>query len=382
MRFAFVVHPIASGTESFAKLDDEGGLLRRVWGTDPLGLTRAMHEAVERAKQHAEAPAAEVRVVDELSEMVSPRGASAAGRLYEIPMDVVSILDDPDRALNYIGQAVEMAGDWGARIVGLGSLTGIVGGRGTVIAANSPIAITTGNSLTAYTALQNLYVASDDLGIDLANETVAVVGIPGSIASVAATLLAPHCGRLLLVGRRSSGPAIRLAQQLGAELLTDILQALEQARIVLSATSNGSCIDQSWLKPGTLVVDVGVPTDVQGATAERDDVLVLTGGLVRLPEGMEASSRLLWFQHGMIPSCLGETILLALEGREECYSLGRELQPDAVQEIGSIAHARVRLYSAVLLWMPVNGRRAGQIPKDTGAAQDPGDKSFKRQAEK
>jgi acetylornithine/succinyldiaminopimelate/putrescine aminotransferase/predicted amino acid dehydrogenase len=337
MRFAFVVHPIASGTESFAKLDDEGGLLRRVWGTDPLGLTRAMHEAVERAKRNSEAPPAEVRVVDELSEMVSPRGASAEGRLYEIPMDVVSILDDPDRALNYIGQAVEMAGDWGARIVGLGSLTGIVGGRGTVIAENSPIAITTGNSLTAYTALQNLYVASDDLGIDLANETVAVVGVPGSIASVAATLLAPHCGRLLLVGRRSSGPAVRLAQQLGAELLTDIPQALEQARIVLSATSNGSCIDQSWLKPGTLVVDVGVPTDVQGATAERDDVLVLTGGLVRLPEGMEASSRLLWFQHGMIPSCLGETILLALEGREECYSLGRELQPDAVQEIGSIA---------------------------------------------
>ena len=54
MRFAFVVHPIASGTDSFAKLDDEGGLLRRVWGTDPLGLTRAMHEAVERAKQKSD----------------------------------------------------------------------------------------------------------------------------------------------------------------------------------------------------------------------------------------------------------------------------------------------------------------------------------------
>ena len=57
MRFAFVVHPIASGTESFAKLDDEGGLLRRVWGTDPLGLTRAMHEAVERAKRKPESAA-------------------------------------------------------------------------------------------------------------------------------------------------------------------------------------------------------------------------------------------------------------------------------------------------------------------------------------
>lgn len=337
MRFAFVIHPLAGGTESFIKLDDEGGVLRRMWGTDPLGLTGQLHEAVQRAKSGSQAPPRDVRVVDELTGLVSPRGSSAEGRLYEIPMDVFAILDDPDRALTYIAQAVQMASDWGARIVGLGSLTGIVGGRGTVIAEGSPIAVTTGNSLTAYTALQNLFEASDDLGIDLAQETVAVVGIPGSIASVAATLLAPHCGRLLLVGRRSSGPAVRLAQQLGAELLTDIPQALEQARIILSATSTGSCIDQSWIKPGSLVVDVGVPTDIRGATAEREDVLVLTGGLVRLPEPMVIASKLLWFQHGMIPSCLGETMLLALEEREECLSLGRELQPETVQEIGSVA---------------------------------------------
>jgi 3-acetyloctanal aminotransferase len=337
MRFAFVVHPIASGTDSLLKLDDEGGLLRRLWGTDPLGMTGQLHDAVERARSGTENDPKEIRIIDELTGLVSPRGASADGRLYEIPMDVMAILDDPDKALTYIAQAVQMATDWGARVVGLGSLTGIVGSRGEVIAEGSRIAVTTGNSLTAYTALQNLYEASDDVGIDLAHETVAVVGVPGSIATVAATLLAPHCGRLLLVGRRSSGPSVRLAQQLGAELLTDIPQALSQASVVLSATSTGSCIDQSWLKPGTLVVDVGVPTDIKGGMAERDDVLILTGGLVRLPEAMASASKLLWFQQGMIPSCLGETLLLGLENREECLSLGRELQPDTVQEIGGIA---------------------------------------------
>ena len=337
MRFAFVVHPIASGTDSFIKLDDEGGLLRRLWGTDPLGMTGQLHDAVERARSGTETVSKEIRIIDELTGLVSPRGASAEGRLYEIPMDVMAILDDPDKALTYIAQAVQMATDWGARVVGLGSLTGIVGSRGEVIAEGSQIAVTTGNSLTAYTALQNLYEASDDVGIDLAQESVAVVGVPGSIATVAATLLAPHCGRLLLVGRRSSGPSVRLAQQLGAELLTDIPQALQQAGVVLSATSTGSCIDQSWLKPGTLLVDVGVPTDIKGGMAERDDVLILTGGLVRLPEAMASASKLLWFQQGMIPSCLGETMLLGLENREECLSLGRELQPDTVQEIGGIA---------------------------------------------
>jgi 3-acetyloctanal aminotransferase len=337
MRFAFVIHPISSGTDSFLKLDDEGGLLRRLWGTDPLGMTGHLHESIERARNGSANVAKEIRIVDELMGLVSPRGASVDGRLYEIPMDVMEILDDPDKALTYIAQAVRMAAEWGARVVGLGSLTGIVGSRGEVIAEGSPIAVTTGNSLTAYTALQNLFEASDEVGIDLAQETVAVVGVPGSIASVAATLLAPHCGRLLLVGRRQSGPASRLAQQLGAELSTDIPQALEQAGVVLSATSTGSCIDQSWLKSGALLVDVGVPTDIKGATAERDDVLILTGGLVRLPEAMASASKLLWFQQGMIPSCLGETMLLGLENREECLSLGRELQPETVQEIGGIA---------------------------------------------
>jgi 3-acetyloctanal aminotransferase len=381
MRFAFVVHPIASGTESFIKLDDEGGLLRRLWGTDPLGMTGQLHDAVARARAGTGDGPPEIRIIDELLGLISPRGATAEGRLYEIPMDVMAILDDPDKALTYISQAVQMAADWGARVVGLGSLTGIVGGRGEIVAQSSPIAVTTGNSLTAYTALQNLYEASDDVGIDLAHETVAVLGVPGSIASVAATLLAPHCGRLLLVGRRSSGPAVRLAQQLGAELLTDIPQALKQAGVVLSATSTGSCIDQSWLKPGTLVVDVGVPTDIKGATAERDDVLILTGGLVRVPEAMASASKLLWFQRGMIPSCLGETLLLGLENREECLSLGRELQPDTVQEIGGIARQHGFEFSRLVSFgVPLTDEavvkfqkaRSGQNKKSPSAADSNG----------
>src|SRR5580704_5093678 len=94
MRFAFVVHPIASGTDSFMKLDDEGGLLRRLWGTDPLGMTGQLHEAVERARAEtagAGETAREIRIVDELLGLVSPRGATAEGRLYEIPMDVMAI---------------------------------------------------------------------------------------------------------------------------------------------------------------------------------------------------------------------------------------------------------------------------------------------------
>ena len=359
-------------------------MLRKLWGTDPLRLTGALHKVVQRVMAEADdAPTAEVRVVDEMENLVGPSGATAHGRLYEVPMGAMAILEDPDRALGYIHQAVQQAADWGARIVGLGSMTGIVGGRGTVVAEQSAVAVTTGNSLTAYTALQNVFETAADLNIDLSKETVAVVGIPGSIASVAATLIAPHCGRLILVGRRASGPAQRLANQLSADFITDVAEALGQATIVVSATSSGSCIEQAWLQPGTLVVDVGVPTDVRGDAAEREDVLILTGGLVHVPVTMAQASPLLWFQHGMIPSCLGETMLLALEEREENFSLGRELQPEAVQEIGSIARRHgfdfSQLYSfgsplcdeALVRFQKTRGRMKGRSAREASENSRP-----------
>ena len=66
-------------------------------------------------------------------------------------------------------------------------------------------------------------------------------------------------------------------------------------------------------------------------------------------QGMRTGSKLLRFHHGVIPSCLGETLVLALEGRAEALSLGRNLSLDSTQSIG--ARARVhgfdftRMYS-------------------------------------
>ena len=319
---------------------DPYGTLRAHWGVDALGVCAALHQSVAESRlRQADGELQGPRVVDELRNLVSPLGGTAEGRLIEIPMDAAAILEDPDRALGFMEQAVEMAVEWGAGVVGLGSMTGIVGGRGTHLAERCPIAVTTGNSLTVYTALQNLYHAVQEFDIDLKLETVAVVGIPGSIATAVAALIAPQCGELLLVGRQASGPARKLADDLGADLVLDVAEAAERAGVIISATSTGNCIDQEWLLPGSLVIDVGVPTDVRGTAAKRADVLVLTGGLVRVPRSMPLDSKLLWFQHGMVPSCLGETLVLALEDRAESFSLGRSLDLDAVQEIGGLARS-------------------------------------------
>jgi 3-acetyloctanal aminotransferase len=182
-----------------------------------------------------------------------------------------------------------------------------------------------------------LHYACQEANIDLQDKTVAVVGIPGSIAAAAANLLAPHCRKILLVARRESQKARDLAAKLDAELLLDIPTALAHAEIVFSATSSGNCIAQDDLQSGSIVVDVGVPADVLGTNSNRNDVLIISGGLTLIPDGFPRNSPFLRFQHGVIAACFAETILLALEKRAENFSIGRNLSIDRVDEIGAIA---------------------------------------------
>ena len=341
MKFAFLVHPLSRDSSGFLDLDEDGSLIGS-WGVDPLTLSARMHDSIKagRARRAASEANPGVEIIDTFRDIQSTHGNSVEGRLYQIPMDALAILEESDRALAYMEEAVSQATAWGAKIVGLGSMTGIVGGRGTWLAERSSAAITTGNSLTTYAAVQNLLHAAAEFDIDLSRESIAVVGIPGSIATAAARILSAHCAEVILVARRESGPARKLANELNCDLLLDINAALQRTRLVLTATSSGNCIEQSALQPGSIVVDVGVPTDVVGGQLQRPDVMILTGGLARLPDTIPVTSRIQKLQLGHVPSCLGETILLALEERAESYSLGRVLKTDRIETLGKIARER------------------------------------------
>ncbi len=337
MKFAFLVHPITEETRTLSDFDPTGEA-RRSWGHDLRDYCVKMHRGVVDAERRAESRSSdEVRVIDELTGLVSEQGVEARGRLYEIPMDAFEILKDTAKAMEYIETAVDQAACWGARIAGLGSLTGIVGGQGVYLSEHAHIPVTTGDSLEVFGALRNLDHICEEVEIDLAEETVAVVGVPSGIASAAARILTHRAGRLIVVSQRPSSRVRKLAEEVGAELSYDIADALSQARVVFAATSTGDCIDQKMLLPGSVVIDVAVPTDVRGDQMERDDTLILSGGLTRVPRTMALDSNFLWFHHGMVPSCLAETMTLALEDRAECFSLGRNLDENAIQEIGRLA---------------------------------------------
>ena len=338
MKFAFVVHPLSEESKALFQMDDGGELLSHWEKGNLLEICNFVQDAMAEGVGFGNSAApTSPTVLDRFHTLETSSGKSAEGRVYEIPCTAQEILQDPARAIQQTEAAVRMAADWGAGIVGLGSLTSVVGGHGKYIAENSPIPVTTGNSLTVFAAIKNLYQACSELDIDIRRKTVTVVGVPGSIATAAARLLAPEVGRLMLVARRHSPRAVRIAKELQSDLVTDIPTALSQSQLILSATSSGNCIKPEMLQSGSVVIDVGVPTDVTRSVRRRDDVLVVAGGVVDVPQPFLQKSMLLGFHFGLVPGCLAETINLALEDRAECFSLGRDLSIESVNEIGAIA---------------------------------------------
>jgi fatty aldehyde-generating acyl-ACP reductase len=229
----------------------------------------------------------------------------------------------------------------GAQLVGLGAYTSVVGDGGVTISRSVKVPVTTGDSYTVASAVEAMKKAAELMDINLSNATLAVVGATGAIGAVAAEILAEDIPHIVLIGKRFD----RLAEvkvrceNVGAEVLvTDDLNTLRQADLVLTVTSAVDAIIQpQHLKPGAVVCDVARPRDVSKRVAEqRDDVLVFEGGLVEVPGPVDFH-----FNFGFPPktsyACMAETIALALEGRYESYTLGKDLTVAQVKEMNEIA---------------------------------------------
>ena len=114
----------------------------------------------------------------------------------------------------------EKAEKLGAKIVGLGAFTSVVGDAGITIARNLNIPVTSGNSYTVATAIAGTKMAAREMGIDLGTAEVAVIGATGSIGSTCARILARECRYLTLWAQRNN--LQRLAQKVGTGLAAKI----------------------------------------------------------------------------------------------------------------------------------------------------------------
>lgn len=234
-----------------------------------------------------------------------------------------------------------MAEQLGARVMGLGAYTSVVGDGGVTIAEALDIPVTTGDSYTVEMAVRAVREAAEAMGIQMSGARAAVVGATGTIGSVCAEILADEVGELILVGRRPGAlDAVReRCEGSLAQLRTSTaIDSIYQADLVLTVTSAvTTVIEPEHLRPGAVVCDVARPRDVSKRVgAQRDDVLVIEGGMVEVPGPVDFH-----FDFGFPPrmayACMAETMILALEGRYENYSLGKTITKSQANEMSRLA---------------------------------------------
>jgi fatty aldehyde-generating acyl-ACP reductase len=279
-------------------------------------------------------------------------GKTIRGWFVACPLTPKGILELPEKTVyRKIIQTGRLAEKLGAKILGLGAFTSVVGDSGQTIAQALDVPVTTGDSYTVALAVQAVGKAAEMMEISMGEASAAVVGASGAIGRVCAELLAEKTSELYLIGRnrpaldmlrseilekaeQSNGLAKRMAE---ITVSTD-LEALRNAQLIITVTSAvESVIQPKNLRPGSVIYDVARPRDVSAKVgAERDDILVIDGGMVDVPGPVNFNFNF-GFPAGKAYACMAETMALALEGRFEDYSLGKRLNRGQVEEISSIA---------------------------------------------
>jgi predicted amino acid dehydrogenase len=239
-------------------------------------------------------------------------------------------------------QIADRAQRRGARIMGLGAFTSVIGDAGKTVAENAAIAVTSGNSLTVAATLEAAKQAVISMGVsDLTRGRAMVVGATGSIGAVCARLLAQAVRDVVLISIEPDR-LIQLKRRIlretpGARVVigTRAADHLPECDLVVTATSafGQRVVDLSRCKPGAVVCDVARPHDISPEeAAARPDVLVIDSGEVLIPGEIDFGADI-GLPPGVAYACLAETCLLAMEGRFEDYTIGRDIEMERVKDI-------------------------------------------------
>ncbi|HEY3313216.1 MAG TPA: hypothetical protein VGK00_16370 [Anaerolineales bacterium] len=323
--FAFIIHPIDPKRDVSRKFP----LLGKILSEDQINFFSTFFPPV---------------YISEIEGITSETtGKVIKGWFVACPFTPRRMLELPEKVVyRKIIQTGHMAEKLGAKILGLGAFTSVVGDAGLSIARELDVPVTTGDSYTVALAVEALQKAAEVMEIPYQSACVAVVGATGAIGRVCAELLAEQAGELYLIGRRKDALESlreRLQGNARATLHTSTsMDVLRHAQLILTVTSAiHDVIHPEYLQPGAVVCDVARPRDVSAmVAAARNDILVIDGGMVDVPGPVDFHFNF-GFPEGKSYACMAETMALALEGRFEDYTLGKDLTRLRVEEISTIA---------------------------------------------
>ncbi|MDK9558171.1 dehydrogenase [Marinobacter sp. M216] len=331
-RFAFVIHPLSQ--QYLTKTPP----LDWIANVSPPLVMNLVEKAVAYAPPF---------LYSKVSGIHSPTGDEVEGWLITVggtPREIMA--HGPEFTYSRLLAAARLAKKLGAQVMGLGAFTKVVGDAGITVAKRAPLPITTGNSYSASGALWAAHDAVKRIGRvhigpsgKMAGKAM-VVGATGAIGSVCARLLAKAVDEIYLAAPEPA-KLLALKESIEQETPGAVVHVAGSADrdvadmdMIVTATSGAGkrILDIMKVKPGCVITDVARPLDIPAEdVAKRPDVLVIESGEIQLPGDVHMKD--IGLPRGIAYACLAETIVLALEGRFENFTLGRDIEWEKVREI-------------------------------------------------
>ncbi len=331
-RFAFVLAPQSRGVHKSNRT------FEAIADMAPAGIIGRVEQFVSGTSPSVYSP---VRGIQ------SPSGETAEGWLISLgitPEDMET--RSPEFLADRLLQAAKLAKSLGAQVMGISQLSKDLGIAAVTVAKSADIPITTGNNYVASSALWAAAAAVRRMGLiklqqgKILKAKTMVVGATGAVGSICCRLLAKAFHEVFLVGRNIA-KLMALQESIQREspdvhihVSTRADKFIHEMDVIVTAASGASkVLDITKVKPGCVICDVTRPMILSPEeVAQRPDVLVIKSGEIFLP-GEAIQMKDIGLPPNVVPSGLAETIVLALEGRFEAFTLGSETEWEKVREV-------------------------------------------------
>lgn len=234
-----------------------------------------------------------------------------------------------NKVIEKVENAIAMAAKEGCTIVALGAFSSIVlQGREEILAEKYNIKLTSGNTFTAALIIKSIEDLAERFGVNLKDQTLAIVGASGDIGSGCLEYFGDKIKKMMLTAR-----GIPMLEKIvenhkhtincEIDISDNNQRAIDNSDIVIFVTSSyKSLFSIDDFKPGTIVCDASVPLNVKVEGRFRPDVFLYHGGIASLPFKFDVDLDIGLSSPETLYGCLTEGILIAHNEKLPC-SIGR-----------------------------------------------------------
>lgn len=255
-----------------------------------------------------------------------------SGVIVAVPDTANRLATNQKRASALSRRAAEIARQHGSRAIGLGNALAVVAGRGSVLAEEVPVPITTGHACTAWTCAAITEKAMT--AHQLQNQPIGILGFKGTVGEAVAAQLIANGHKVLVT---VSGSAAKRAENMGCEVVSKP-ELLSSCPILVGASTTGPILDGSSLCQTQVLIDLALPPTLYPKTRPKG-LRIYAGEPLQLPSPIKAGFwgriwlLLAGYGRGCVYACFAEPLLGALKGKQYCHT-GRRLTAEQTNAAG------------------------------------------------